>query len=202
MKDKKTLKEFFAEARRAKYDSLGIANDPEMLNIIKTLAEEHGDLEHAKEINEQVEKLKGLHTKEKILEILNKDHVYYSATRLSITALYDGKDVFDNLLNKEVGMKLTPVEWALCWETDEIDYCELNGPLTLHVPIEHFDCAEDAVDRFNVLHCLVIKGIDISKRCKYCRKFDGKICGHNMEERCKTDIGCEYYEYNNKFDND
>jgi len=141
MKDKKTIKELFAEARRAKRD-FGIAKNPEILKDIKNIVEKHGDFETAKEIGEQVDKLLGFHTREKILEILAKDHIYYSATRLSITALYDWEDI-KNGLSKPCG-------WAVCRESDLIEPYKQ----TLHIPIDSFNTVEEAVDRFFYLYNL------------------------------------------------
>ena len=205
MKDKKTLKELFAEARRAKYDSFGIASDPDLLDAIKTVAERRGDLETAKEIGEQVEKLRGLHTKERILEILEKDNVYYRTNRLSISALYDWKDIkvdLTNLIDKKERKKPIPCEWAICRETDEIDDIDLydaDRPFTLHIPIEHFDDVEEAVNRFNFLYCLESRGIDTSNRCGDCKWFlDNGVCDLHDDLWNKKDIGCEEYEYKSK----
>jgi hypothetical protein len=159
VKDKKTLKEMISEARRAGHDSLNIMNDPETLEGIKRVAEKRGDEESVKEIQDQIDRLKG-HSKEEILEILKVDHQYYGANRLSVTALYDHKDVFDRLKSgsKE---EIIPCAWAVCRESDPIDDPEIHEnhkPLTLHLPIEHFNTPEEAIDKFLVLYPLEERG--------------------------------------------
>lgn len=207
MKDKKTLKEIFVEARRAKHDSFVIARNPEVLDSIKTLAEKRGDLETAKEIGEQIDRLRGLHTKEKILEFLEKDHIYYSANRLSISALYDWNDVkkeFDEIISGGKRKRPKPSSWAVCRETDEINDIEFYDEdkiLTLHIPIDHFDNIGEAVDRFNFLYGLEVKGVNTSKRCGDCRWFTSNgVCGSKSGLYDKKDIGCEEYEYEEKED--
>ena len=201
MKDKKTIKEIFDEARRAKHDSFGIANDTNMLETIQKIAEKRGDIGFAKDIEIQIEKLK-CPSKNRILEILEEDHVYYSATRLSISALYSWESVEESLrnrINTKERKKPSVSQWSICRETDEIDIEDLydaDRPFTLHIPMEYFDDIEKVVDRFNFLYVLEIAGIDTSKRCESCKWFlNDMICELKHSSINKKDIGCNNYEH-------
>lgn len=200
MKDKKTLKEIFAEARRAGADAPGIAHDPEALEDLKAVVEGRGDVEAAFEIQEQIDRLRK-HTKEEILEILDRDHVYYSANRLSVTALYDWKDVrkdMDSMLAGEDRERIVPCSWSVCRESDEIDSIELydaDRPFTLHLPMDSFGTAEEAVNRFLDLYEVEETGLDTSNRCGTCKHFDGGCDFVEVKHLITKDaIGCKHYE--------
>ena len=204
MKDKKTLKEIFAEARRARESALGLENDPEALEALKTVIERRGDAQSAFEIQNQIDKLRR-HTYEEIFEILEKDHVYYSANRLSITALYDWEDVkkdldnvMDNMIDDNKRDRIIPCSWSVCRESDEIKDIELydgDRPFTLHLPMDSFDTAEEVVDRFFELYELEENGINTSKRCETCKLFseDG-MCGPHKGISGGDNLACLDYE--------
>lgn len=200
MKDRKTLKEIFAEAQRKRHDSFGIANDPEALEGLKNVVEKHGDVKAAEEIQKQIDKLRR-HTREEILAILDEEHIYYSANRLSVTALYDWGDVkksLDDMLDGKEKRKTPACSWAVCRETDpieEIELYEADKPFTLHIPIDSFDTAEEAVDRFLELYKLEEKGVDTSLRCRHCKHlYEDGICGPHKGIKGADSLVCIDYK--------